>query len=167
MAELSLKLQPLTKEAFAPFGDVIEVSDANKVIGINYGLTDRHHDLAKVDVADNNGHAIINLFNTNPITLPFTLKIMERHPFGSQAFINTNNNPYVVVVGQAGEFDHTKLVAFLAQANQGVNYHKGTWHHYCLGLNEKNVFVVVDRGGEGPNCDEAEFPDGVTVVVDH
>ncbi|MFB1035724.1 MAG: ureidoglycolate lyase, partial [Sinobacterium sp.] len=36
----------------------------------------------------------------------------------------------------------------------GVNYARGTWHHYCLGLNAVNDFLVIDRGGEGNNCDE-------------
>lgn len=50
MADIQLTLEPLSREAFAPFGDVIEISDDNTVIPINYGLTERHHDLADVDV---------------------------------------------------------------------------------------------------------------------
>ena len=84
---------------------------------------------------------------------------------GSQAFINMDNNPYVVVVGEAGEFDINRLQAFLAQANQGVNYHKGTWHHYSLCLNEANNFVVIDRGGLGDNCDEVQIPDNSSLVI--
>ncbi|MBL4941933.1 MAG: ureidoglycolate lyase [Colwellia sp.] len=169
MTELTLTLSPLSAEAFIPFGDVIELSENNKVIDINYGLTKRHHDLANVDVGDNDGKAIISLFHSNPITLPFEVKIMERHPLGSQAFLplqdQKQGNAYVIIVAPAGEFEQANLQAFLAQPNQGVNYHKGTWHHYCLVLNQTTTFAVIDRGGEGNNCDEVEINDGVTIRV--
>ena len=86
---------------------------------------------------------------------------------GSQAFVMLKGNPYVVIVAEAGDFDYTRLRAFLAMPNQGVNYHKGTWHHYCLGLNSINEFVVIDRGGEGPNCDEVEIPADLIITVNH
>ncbi len=166
MADIQLKLEPLSREAFAPFGDVIEISEDNTVIPINYGLTERHHDLANVDVGED-GKAIISLFRTQAASLPFQVKVMERHPLGSQAFMVLTGNPYLVVVATAGEFDPWALRAFIAQANQGVNYHKGTWHHYCLGLNIGNDFLVVDRGGEAPNCDEVNIPEDLIITVNH
>ncbi len=167
MNNINLKLEPLSPEAFAPFGDVIEISADNNIIPINYGLTERHHDLAKVDVGDDGGKAIISLFRTKAATLPVQVKVMERHPLGSQAFMVLTGNPYLVVVAPAGEFEPTALRAFIAQAHQGVNYHKGTWHHYCLGLNVGNDFLVVDRGGEGANCDEVNIPENLTITVNH
>ena len=41
-----LKPQALTAEAFAPYGDVIEVANAKEIRQINYGNTRRFHDLA-------------------------------------------------------------------------------------------------------------------------
>jgi ureidoglycolate lyase len=167
MARIDLKLEPLTAEAFAPYGDVMEVREDNKIIPINYGKTERHHDLAKVDVADEDGAAIISIFRSTPTQLPFQVKIMERHPLGSQAFMPLTSNPYLVVVAPAGELDPNQIRAFFAQASQGVNYHKGTWHHYCLGLNISNDFLVVDRGGQGANCDETELPEELEIYVNH
>ena len=54
---------------------------------------------------------------------------------------------------------------FLAQANQGVNYHVGTWHHFCLALNQVSDFLVIDRGGEGHNCDEVLLDQAFEVDV--
>ncbi|MFT5578712.1 MAG: ureidoglycolate lyase [Paraglaciecola psychrophila] len=167
MKTLKLTLQPLTGEAFADFGDVIDIADGNTIIPINYGRTDRHQRLAAVDAADNGGEPIISIFHSQPISLPFTIKVMERHPQGSQAFINMESNPYVVVVGKAGVFDVEQLQAFLVRSDQGVNYHKGTWHHYSLCLDGATRFAVVDRLGPGNNCDEELIPDGITLVVDH
>jgi ureidoglycolate lyase len=165
MASIELHAEALTAEAFAPFGDVIEVSDGNTVIPINYGLTERHHDLANVDVTEQGGKAIVSLFRTDPVSLPFQVKIMERHPLGSQAFMGTGGQPYLVVVAPAGEFEAGALKAFLAGPGQGVNYHRGTWHHYCLSLNAGNVFLVVDRDGEGDNCDEISIPEDLTITI--
>lgn len=161
--------KPLTSEAFSAFGDVIEASaDANN-FAINDGFTRRYHDLAKVDVndadADNNkGHAIISIFRSTPLAQPIAIKMMERHPHGSQAFIPMGQNPYLVVVAPSGEFEVNSIEIFIANANQGVNYHKGTWHHFCLALGSESDFLVVDRGGAGDNCDVLEL-DGSLVIA--
>jgi len=159
----------LTAEAFTAFGDVIEASSQANNFAINDGFTQRYHDLAKVDVAgaddDNNkGHALINIFRSTPLTQPIAIKMMERHPHGSQAFIPLGENPYLVVVAPAGEFELGKIEVFLASSKQGVNYHKGTWHHFCLALNSESDFLVVDRGGNGDNCDVLEL-DGSLVIA--
>lgn len=155
--------KPLTAENFTVFGDVIEASVDVKNFAINDGFTQRYHDLAKVDVTDNSGHTLINIFRSTPLAQPIAIKMMERHPRGSQAFIPMGDNPYLVVVAPAGKFELSKIEVFIAQSNQGVNYHKGTWHHFCLALVSESDFLVVDRGGEGDNCDVLEL-DGSLVI---
>lgn len=166
MTDIKLQLEPLTKEGFAPYGDVIEINGANQIISINQGLADRHHDLVEVDVHDENGHTIISIIDTQKICLPFRVSIMERHPLGSQAFMPTGTHPYIVVVTEPGEFDHKQLKGFLAQPNQGVNYAKGTWHHSCMSLYGGNQFLVVDRGGQGANCDFSAVPDSINITIE-
>jgi ureidoglycolate lyase len=149
----ALAIEPLTREAFAPFGDVIELEGA-KQIPINLGTTIRYHDLAKVDVTDEGGRTLVNLFRGQPRALPFEITMMERHPLGSQAFIPLNDKPYLVVVAPAGELDESKIRAFVTSGWQGVNYAKGVWHHPLLALGEVSDFIVVDRGGDGHNLNE-------------
>lgn len=161
--------KPLTSEAFCAFGDVIEASAKVNHFTINDGFTQRYHDLAKVDVNDadadhNKGHAIVSIFRTKPLAQPIAIKMMERHPYGSQAFIPMGQNPYLIVVAPAGEFDISKIEVFIANANQGVNYHKGTWHHFCLALTSESDFLVVDRGGKGDNCEVVKL-DGSLVIT--
>ena len=152
----TLAIEPLTREAFAPFGDVIELEGA-KQIPINLGTTIRFHDLAKVDVTDEGGRTLVNLFRGQPRALPFEVKMLERHPLGSQAFIPLNDKPYLVVVAPAGELDESKVRAFVTSGWQGVNYAKGVWHHPLLSLGEVSDFVVVDRGGDGVNLNEQDL----------
>ncbi|NRA72887.1 MAG: ureidoglycolate lyase [Gammaproteobacteria bacterium] len=156
--------RPLTSEAFSAFGDVIETSASTNNFAINGGITQRYHDLAKIDVSDQQGHAIISIFRSNPLPQPIAIKMMERHPYGSQAFIPMGDNPYLIVVAPAGEFDANSIEVFIANSNQGINYHKGTWHHFCLALDGESDFLVVDRGGEGDNCDVLEL-DGSLVIA--
>ncbi len=153
----------LTRDNFAAFGDVIEVNDKANHFAINDGFTERYHDLAKVDVINQNGRVLINIFRSTPLAQPIAIKMMERHPLGSQAFIPMGNQPYLVVVAPKGELDTSKIEVFLATAEQGVNYHTGTWHHFCLALNQPSDFLVVDRGGEGDNCDVVTL-DGSLVI---
>ena len=159
----TLTIEALTSEAFAPFGDVIELAGA-KQIPINLGTTIRFHDLAKVDVTDEGGRTLVNLFRGQPRELPFEVKMLERHPLGSQAFIPLNDKPYLVVVAPAGELDVTKIRAFVSRGWQGVNYAKGVWHHPLIALDEVSDFIVVDRGGDLPNCDEIDLPERYTLT---
>ncbi|SDG90048.1 ureidoglycolate lyase [Paraburkholderia steynii] len=149
----TLAIEPLTREAFSPFGDVIELEGA-KQIPINLGTTIRYHDLANVDVTDEGGRTLVNLFRGQARALPFEITMMERHPLGSQAFIPLNDKPYLVVVAPAGELDESKIRAFVTSGWQGVNYAKGVWHHPLLALGEVSDFIVVDRGGDGHNLNE-------------
>lgn len=150
-----LRIERLTREAFAPFGDVIELAGARHY-PINGGNTERYHDLAKVEVG--RGHALLNLFRGQPRPLPFEVKMLERHPLGSQAFVPLADTPYLVVVAPAGELDVRGMRAFVTSGWQGVNYAAGVWHHPLLALRRVSDFIVVDRGGEGANCDEQDLP---------
>ncbi|GAA0854101.1 ureidoglycolate lyase [Aliiglaciecola litoralis] len=161
--QVSLPIRPLSSEAFAPYGDVLEASADKHHFTINDGYTERFHDLAQIDVADENGRAIVSIFRSTPLTLPIKIEMMERHPLGSQAFMPLSQQPYLVVVAPKGAFDKNNIEVFLAQPTQGVNYHKGTWHHFCLALNHECDFLVIDRSGEGNNCD-VETLDGSLVI---
>ena len=162
---LTLEIQPLTREAFAPFGEVIEASDAAQHFTINAGNTERYHDLARIEPGAD-GRVIVSIFRGQPRTLPFTVQMMERHPKASQAFIPMSGKPYLVVVAPAGEPPKAEdLKVVLARGDQGVNYATGVWHHPLLALDAVCDFLVVDRSGTAPNCDEVTIdPPGLIVA---
>jgi ureidoglycolate lyase len=162
----TLTLEPLTRAAFEPFGDVIEL-DGARHFPINGGTTERFHDLARVDVgADVGGRPLINVFRGQPRAQPVEISMMERHPLGSQAFLPLGVVSYLVVVAPAGEFDASKLRAFFTRGWQGVDYARGVWHHPLIVLNTGADFIVVDRGGEGENCEEAYLSASVRLIED-
>ncbi len=162
-----LHVEPLTKQAFAEFGDVIESEGLSPML-INNGMTERYHALATVDTGDTaGGVALINLFHAMPYELPLLLKEMERHPLGSQAFVPLEDAPFIVVVARAGDsVTPCALHAFVTNGRQGVNYHRGVWHHSLIALHAPSRFLVVDRGGVGDNCDVVPIGDGSGVLLD-
>ena len=155
--------RPLTSDNFAPFGDVVEACGSYK--SINYGQTERYHDLASIDTGASGGQTLVNIFRSTPLPLPLKIEIMERHPLSSQMFMPLSDNPYLVVVAPKGDFDARKIEAFLVNGNQGVNYHAGTWHHYSLALGTVSDFLVIDRGGDGDNCDEVELVEALNIQL--
>lgn len=161
---MNYSIKPLSEALFKPFGDVIEVGDSVEHFAINYGLTTRFHNLAKIDTQQHNGETCLSIFRSKPMPMPIRLSIMERHPWSSQAFYPLSTRPYLVVVAPAGEFDASAIEIFLAQAHQGVNYFPGTWHHFSLALGETSDFLVVDRMGPGDNCEEITLPEPILIT---
>lgn len=159
---VTLTVEPLTRAAFAPFGDVIEAGSAASHYAINTGTTTRFHDLAAIDTTREGGRPVLSLFRAQPRELPFAVAMLERHPLGSQAFVPLSQRPYLVVVAT----DPAALPrAFLARDGQGVNYHAGTWHHPLLALQAVSDFLVLDRAGPGNNCDEVELSTSYRIVA--
>tara|TARA_R100001143_G_scaffold49850_2_gene44832 strand:- start:3894 stop:4418 length:525 start_codon:yes stop_codon:yes gene_type:complete len=154
-----LKLKPLTKEAFAPFGDVISTREGD-AFPINSGTTQRYHHLGKIQVQGDDGEPGISMTVGQAFAFPIEVAMLERHPLGSQAWIPTTGNAFIAVVAPGGANDRpdeTGLQAFYVNGDQGVNYHAGVWHHPLLNLGPGGNFIVVDRIGSAPNCDECNL----------
>ncbi len=156
---------PLCADAFAPFGDVLSIDAAVHTHTINYGQTLRFESAAVPDLSAQGGAPALSIFRSTPLPAPLTIKVMERHPLSSQAFYPLSNRPYLVVVAPKGVFDAAHIRAFLAAPDQGVNYHTGTWHHYLLALDAPSDFLVIDRTGPGPDCDEVHLQDKIIVDI--
>lgn len=147
-----IQCQPLTRDAFAPFGEVLECAGRPDKI-INQGLCGRFHDQAEMDFGPD-GRAGISLFNAEPRSLPFKLDLMERHPEGSQAFVPMTEHPFLVIVASDKDGRPDDVQAFITAAGQGVNYHRNIWHGVLTPLHAPGLFAVIDRIGDTPNLEE-------------
>ncbi|TRD22863.1 ureidoglycolate lyase [Palleronia caenipelagi] len=150
----TIRIRPLTAEAFAPFGDVLDTSGVPDKM-INAGLCGRYHDRAKLDFAD--GRAGISLFHAELRSLPLILDLVERHPDGSQAFLPMSLDPFLVIVAPDQNGQPGQPMAFETAPGQGVNYHRGTWHGVLTPLTAPGLFAVVDRIGPGANLEEHRY----------
>ena len=146
-----MKIEPLTRQAFKPFGEVLEMEGAQR-IAINQNFAQRFNTLAHVDVSDEGGSVNISIATANPRPQPIAIKMMERHPLGSQIFYPLEDQPWLVLV--CGDpHDLNSYRAFQATGQQGINYAKGAWHHPLLVLKPSRFFIV-DRKGPGNNLEE-------------
>ena len=149
-----VQIRPLTKLAFAPFGDVIETGGA-KHFTINQGFATRFDDLCKVDVVEG-GAVKVSLFEAKPRPTPIKSDLMERHPLGSQAFYPLQDEDWLVLVCSDPR-DETSFRCFRAGGRQGVNYARNVWHFPLLVFADSQ-FIVVDRKGPGNNLEEVMLP---------
>jgi ureidoglycolate lyase len=153
----ALTTEPLSREAFAPFGQVIEMEGAHHY-PINSGNCERYHDLARVELGGVHARPLISLLRSRHFTLPLDLKMVERHPLGSQAFYPLSQHPFLVVVATDESGTPGTPRAFVAAPGQGVNIAMNTWHGVLTPLDADADFLCVDRGGEGNNLEEHFFP---------
>lgn len=156
MSDRIVLIEPLTTAAFAPFGQVIEIDGAHHY-PINNGMTERYHDLARVELGGAAPRPLISIFRGQPYALPLVLKLVERHPLGSQAFYPLSVSPWLVIVATDDGGTPTNLRAFEPAPGQGVNIAMNTWHGVLTPLEREADFLVVDRGGEGNNLEEHHF----------
>jgi ureidoglycolate lyase len=157
LAALTLIVEPLNREAFAPFGSVMETEGAELRL-INGGTTERFHRLAVSDT-DAEGRTIVSLFRGQPRTFPFPISMMERHPDGSQAFFPLDRRDWLLAVAEDDNGRPARPRVFRASGAQGVSYGRNVWHHPLMALGEVSDFLVVDREGPGPNLEEYFYPE--------
>ena len=157
MAADFLPIEPLTREAFAPFGEVISPDPASMRL-INGGNTERYDALATVETEGEGAVAVISIFRGAPRKFPYVVNMMERHPFGSQSFSPLSPAlPFLVVVSEDRDDIPDVPRVFLARGGQGVNYRANVWHHPLMALGTASDFLVVDRAGPGSNLEEYFF----------
>jgi ureidoglycolate lyase len=157
LSKFELVAVPLSRSAFEPFGDVIETA-GDPPSPINQGWAERYHDLAQIDVTAAGGRPLVDLVRTRPRTLPMSIKMVERHALGSQAFVPLARARFIVVVAPAGATPKpSDLRAFTTNGQQGVNYRPGVWHHPLLALDQVSDFLVLHRGGPTEDCEELVF----------
>ncbi|TFK73914.1 Allantoicase-domain-containing protein [Pluteus cervinus] len=185
-----LPVLPLTPEAFAPFGQVIQAySDhtaAPKGIRItpaNAGTASKFHKLSLLHSSypvDAGATAGLSVYRCQPAKLEadgtVALTTLERHPFTNQAFIPMGvgageglgepGDRYLVVVAHNGADDKPDLQtvrAFSATSAQGIMYNQALWHQPMTVLNKPIDFTCVETQiGDGTirDCEIVSVTDG-------
>ena len=143
--------RPLTVEAFAPYGDVVEAPAKPgrayfeaSLGNLRQAAQPRLWMLTKLPVAG----------------LPLDITSLERHQFSSQTFVPIEIGRWLVVVAPRradGGPDVERAQAFLPTQFQGVSYKPNTWHS---GLNvfDKRARLTVFMWLDGSAADEEIVP---------
>lgn len=152
-----IALEPLTAEAFAPFGDVLAPPETPGRIFFDEALAN----------AREQASPSLSISRVAPRAAgPFVATIMERHAFSSQSFVALSAKRWLAIVAPAdvdGRPDMARLRAFVAGPEQGVTYRASTWHHPLTVLDAPAIFAVF-MWRDGTAGDE-EFLDVAPVTI--
>jgi len=161
---ITLVPKPLTKERFAPYGDVIE-SVIDRTAAMNASRFERVDDLCNIEMSEG-GRVAVSIARCRIATsLPYRIDMVERHPLGSQAFMPLGPSQMIVVVAPPEEsVEAADLRAFVSNGRQGINYRRGTWHMPLIAFEAGQEFLIVDRAADQRNCDEHTLDQSVMLV---
>jgi ureidoglycolate hydrolase len=118
---VTIEAEPLTPEAFAPFGKVL---DENHFV-----------------LASNEFPFFANLVTLRPSTEDVTY--VNRHHDHNQIFASIGGDPMVVIVADprlpGDGFDPTQIRAFVTDGNTAIVFHVDTWHLAPRGVGNRTA----------------------------
>ena len=148
--KIIIKPKKITNKNFKKFGEVISTKKI-KPININNGYAKRFDNLCKINTSLKKGNTIMSIFSTRKRKFPMNIKMMEKHPLGSQAFIPMKETKFLVFVAPKGKKPNVKkMESFIIPKQTGINYKPGIWHFPLISTKNMN-FLVIDRKGIGNN----------------
>jgi ureidoglycolate lyase len=128
---ICLIAQPLTREAFAPYGEVI---------GERGGV--------EVDLDGGAPSVVAQTVEARPLSFDF----LGRHRRTEQVFAPLGGARSIIAVAAPSDEnsdlpDIQKMAAFLVDGTCAFKLHRGTWHTSAFPLSERATFLVLDREG--------------------
>jgi ureidoglycolate lyase len=140
----TVRVEPLTVEAFAPFGDVLGLNGERVKDGYGGTVQSYHPGLFESDVPVE--------FSVSRFRLrPFIVVWLERHFQITQTFIPLGGQPVIMAVAAPGarlEKDTPapeEIHAFTLTGDVAVNLHRGTWHEPPLPLVEGTIVMTTHQ----------------------
>ena len=148
--KIIIKPKKITNKNFKKFGEVISTKKI-KPININNGYAKRFDNLCKINTSLKKGNTIMSIFSARKRKFPMNIKMMEKHPLASQAFIPMKETKFLVFVAPKGKKPNVKKIeSFIIPKQTGINYKPGIWHFPLISIKNMN-FLVIDRKGIGNN----------------
>ncbi len=154
---MPLLAQPLSRQAFSPFGDVIGLEFSGGT-SANQGSAVRYDRVAQLTSSRPGAQPNLAVFRSIPKALPLEVRLLERHPCSSQMFVPLACQRFLVVVcpdDPHGEPDLPSLRAFVCGPGQGINYRPSLWHHPIVALDGPADFLMLAwEDGSPRDCEE-------------
>lgn len=132
----TIRSEPLTAAAFAPFGEVLEPP-------AEPGRTYFERTLASTRAKARPSVSLVTAAAHTAVAL--TVTRMERHEFSSQTFVPLDPVRWLVVVaphGPDGGPDSGRARAFVALPGQAITYAMNVWHHPLTVLGRPASFAI-------------------------
>jgi len=157
MTVLRIRAEPLTMDAFRPFGFVMEAPRDGNRNGPSPVIADPRP-TAKVTAT---------LIDLPAQASPRRIRQIERHQNSGQFFLHLSGGLLSLVVFPAtgGELpDAAAARAFVASPSQAFGYHPGTWHAGVAALGATaQVASLLSRDGTPSDVDERMLAETIEV----
>lgn len=142
-----IKVQVLTEEGFAPFGQVITTD--GRSFGGEEGMYRWYEKQAQVDGAET---VSVNLLTA--IQRDYVFRKFESHSRTSETLLPLTGG--VIVAGiPAGPVTEARVQAFYVPVGKGISWAAGAWHYAPFPIGGDATCAVVFRHGTG--ADDAVF----------
>jgi ureidoglycolate lyase len=152
----TIRAQKLTRETYAPYGQVIEADQALPFKPANFGRAKRYNFLADAkNLRPDSASINVCVFHCSAWTEPqIEVKLLERHEFSTQIFVPMQSGRYITIVAQGGDTpDEKTIAAFVMDGPQGISYYPGTWHYPMTVLDHPlDMFCLVYEDGTNGDC---------------
>ncbi|MGQ4808751.1 Ureidoglycolate lyase [Candidatus Entotheonellaceae bacterium PAL068K] len=150
MKIVHIKAEPLTSEAYEPFGQVIGLDD------VQLHLRQDEQFRMTIIHAKNSGYRISHL---------------NHHLNSTQALIPLEGKAYIIVVAPPEitfekAADLKKVKAFLSDGSVGVNIGLHTWHQALLPIGPEIKMVNMQGVNSGKDTYVCDFEDAFDMVIE-
>jgi len=154
-----VQAQPLTAEAFAPFGDVLTLPST---VG-----TRTYFDRSLANLRPDAPASLSLILAAPTLGRPVPITQFERHRFSSQSFVPMAQALWLVVAphGADGGPDLDRLSAFLPAPDTGITLGADVWHAPLTVLDAPAPFVISMWRDWGPLDEEFAQIAPFTVAV--
>jgi ureidoglycolate lyase len=139
----AIAARPLTAEAFAPYGQVLQGTGP---------VTERKEFASRMQNGRPHAKPNMTYMKVLPASGRVLVRAVERHPFSNQTFVPLNGTRHLVAVCPSapdGSPVVERLEVFVASGSQAVNYDANVWHAPRTALSAPGEFVMFrwDDGG--------------------
>jgi ureidoglycolate lyase len=158
--------ESLTPSAFAPFGSVVSAG-LRAGASANQGTAIRFDFCADLSSTRSAARPNLAVFRSTQKSLPFALRLFERHPCSTQTFLPMVCHRFLICVAPAladGSPDVAGARAFVCGPGQGISYDLGVWHHPIIALDADADFAML-AWEDGSALDCVEHPLDTPLLV--
>lgn len=142
MLTRSVRVEPATADAIAPFGALIGPRAAVRTMGLDYYAGK----VATGRQVDFQSDSPVEFSLARLDQRPLEVRYLERHPGHTQTFIPLGNRPFLAVFAPPCDGDLPDLDtvrAFRFEGDTGITLHRGTWHEFPFPVQDDTHIVVV------------------------
>ncbi|KMO31775.1 hypothetical protein VQ02_25380 [Methylobacterium variabile] len=138
----TLPIEPITADAFAPYGTLL----------VGPAAGPRQDRAADLENGRPGAPLNLALVRSEPFAQAMPLRRLERHPHSAQGFLPLAVGDYLVVVAPdaGGRPDEAALRAFRVPAGTGLVYRSGAWHAHMTTMSAPGTFAMLVHEDGGP-----------------